>query len=267
MRKLSFTTMATPGLGAAESIKAARRYGYTGVDLRVSDYMGEVSLDSTAKEIAAIKSVFSVEGIHLSGLLCYNEQGGKQYGSWIKMKESVKRNMDMALRLGSPSIRIFGGNPAVLSIREDFIKRTAEVISELLRSEKGDICINVQNHQNSFTAAEVVKLAAMVDSPWFGMIFSPEHSIIQGENIENIIPELRNSVKQLYMADVTRMGNEYRSILPGKGIIPLADMYEAAGGRSFGGWVTFKWEKIWDKSLEEPDVALPYFIRFFNSMQ
>ena len=266
MKKLSFTTMATPGLGAVESIKAARRYGYAGVDLRVSDYLGEITLNSTAREISDIRSAFLSEGIQVSGLLCYNEQGGKEEGSWSKMKESISRHLEIANMLGSPAIRIFGGNPGDFKIHRDFIERTAEVISEVLQTASSGVCILVQNHSNSFTAPEIVQLVEMVGSPELGMAFCPEHSFIMKDDMAGTLPSMKGIIHQLYIADVIRVGNDYRSVLPGRGSVPVADVYQALGGSSFEGWVTFKWEKIWNKTLEEPEIALPHFIEYFNNL-
>lgn len=266
MAKLSFTTMATPGLGAVESIKAARRYGYSGVDLRVSDYLGEITLNSTAREISDIRSVFLSECIQVSGLLCYNEHGGKEEGSWSKMKESIIRHLEIANMLGSPAIRIFGGNPGDFKIHMDFIKRTAEVISEVLQTESSGICMLVQNHSDSFTAIEIAQLVEMVGSPKLGMAYSPDHSIIMKEDMVKMVSSIKGVIRQLYIADVIGVGNEYRSVLPGAGIVPVTDVYQALGGSSFEGWVTFKWEKIWNKALEEPETALPHFIEYFNNL-
>jgi sugar phosphate isomerase/epimerase len=265
MGKLSFTTMATPGLGAVGSIKAARRYGYTGVDLRVSDYLGEITLNSTAREISDIRSAFLSEGIQVSGLLCYNEQGGKEEGSWSKMKESIIRHLEIANMLGSPAIRIFGGNPGDFKIHRDFIERTAEVISEVLSTAGSGTCILVQNHSDSFTAPEIAQLVEMVGSPELGMAYCPEHSYIMKDDMANMMPSMKGIIRQLYIADVIGVGNEHKSVLPGRGNVPVADVYQALGGSSFEGWVTFKWEKIWNKALEEPDKALPYFIEYFNN--
>lgn len=267
MSKLSFTTMAAPGLSAVELAGAARRYGYSGVDLRISDYMGELTLDSTPKEINGIKSAFLCEGIQVSGLLCYNEQGGKQDDSWAKMHESILRHLEIACMMGSPSIRIFGGNPDDYKLREDFISKTAEVVSEALQKANYGICVLIQNHKSSFTALEVAKLVKMVDSPFLRMAFSPDHSIVENENMESLVSELKSVTGQLYVADVIQIGNEFRSILPGKGIVPVHRMYEVIGGSSFEGWITFKWEKIWDKELEEPETALPYFIEYFKNLE
>lgn len=266
MRKLSFTTMAVPGLGAVEAVKAARRFGYTGVDLRVSDYLGELSLNSSAKEITEVRAAFLSEDIQISGLLCYNEQGGKQEESWAKMRESLLRHIDVAIKLGSPSIRIFGGNPDVFKVREDYIQKTAEVMVELIQKAGSEIGILFQNHSSSFTASEIIKLVNMVGSPGLGLIYSPDHSVIDGEDIESLIPELKKATQQLYVSDVIQVGNDYRSVLPGKGIVPIADIYKTIGGKSFEGWTTFKWEKIWNNKLEEPEVALPHFIKFFNQI-
>ena len=268
MSKLSFSTMGTPGLGAFESIRMARSFGYSGVDLRVSDpqYHGEISPDATSAEISLIQSVFASEGIQPSGLFCYCDDGGKDARSWVRMEESMTRHLEIARRLGSPSIRIFGGNPGIYAVRDDFIKKTAEVIAGLLQREGQETSILVQNHTGNFTAKEVMKLIKLAASPGLRMAYSPDHSVMEGENIDSLLPELKFAAGQLYAADVFHTGERFMPVLPGKGTVPLREVFQALGGASYEGWVTFKWEKIWNKSLDEPQIALPYFIRFYNNL-
>jgi len=85
MLKLSFTTMATPNLTGIEAIQIARKLGYQGVDIRLSDCSCELTVDSSSKEIALLRYAFEAEGILLPSLLCYNEIPSDDVFSWQKM--------------------------------------------------------------------------------------------------------------------------------------------------------------------------------------
>ena len=74
MSKYSFTTMGTPELNGAEAILLAKKLGYDGVDLRVSDVKGELTLNSTDAEILELKKIFASEGVLPAGLLCYGKK-------------------------------------------------------------------------------------------------------------------------------------------------------------------------------------------------
>ena len=273
--KLSFTTMGTPDWDASREIRAASSYGYSGIDLRISDFKGELSLSSSNREIQEIKTLLDSENIQLAGLLCYNTVGGKEEKSWEKMKYSILKHVEIALKLDSPSIRIFGGNPRGELPFSQYTKRLAETITSVLDVTKGEIHLLIQNHRGSYTAEEAVNLIKMVNNPYFKLVFSPDHSVMMGENLHTIYKLVKPFTYQLYIADVVPVdrnekgkyqNRDYIGILPGKGIVPIKEAYEAIGGEKFQGFVSFKWEKIWQENLEEPEVALPYFIRFWKKI-
>jgi sugar phosphate isomerase/epimerase len=85
-----------------------------------------------------------------------------------------------------------------------------------------------------------------------------------GESFSELYPMIKPVTKQIYIADVTKVDNEYRGVLPGKGSVPLKEVFSSLVSKNFDCWVTFKWEKIWNSGLEEPEVALPYFKDYYN---
>lgn len=259
--------MGSPEWDGEKAIKAAREYGYDGIDLRVSDHKGELTIDSSDIEICEIRNILDGEGIQLAGLLCYNEIGNENPASWDKMQESLLRHLEIGEKIGSPNIRMFGGNPHEDVLAAEFIQRSAECISAALTDFQGDIDIVLQNHGGSYTALEGVDLIKRVDSPQFGLVFSPDHCMMMGEDMNEVYQQVPAVSKQLYLSDVipnAGEGRDYVGILPGQGVVPFNDAYEAIGGNDFPGFVSFKWEKIWQDQLDEPEVALPYFIEFWK---
>jgi sugar phosphate isomerase/epimerase len=266
MLKLSFTTMATPDLSGVEAIKMARRFGFQGVDLRVSPKKGELTVESTTKEINELRDVFASEGIEKSGLLCYNNAITEEASSLNGMKESVLKNLDVAAQLGSPSIRIFTGDINCLGDTEEHIKRTVEAISDALNEDQSGINIYVQNHYMYYPAMDSIKLINLVRNPRFKLVFSPEHLLHGKNDINEVYPLIKEVTGQFYVNDVKKEDDKYVDVLPGSGVVPIEHTYRALGGRDFEGWVTFKWEKLWQPELEDAEIALPAFIEYFNKL-
>lgn len=260
--KLSYTTMATPGMSVREEAGLARKFGYEGIDLRVSDHLGEIKLTSSPAEIMEIKDVLKSEGISLAGLFCYNRCPDTDENSWNETKESILRHLELAAGLGSPSIRIFAGDPLKYPDQEEFINRTARMLSGVLAADGSGISILLQNHLNGFSAAQAVRLAEAVGNDSFGIAFSPDHCLLMQEEPEQFAAGLKKHVKQLYVADFLIENGTHVCRLPGKGTVPLKDAFHSIGGKSFEGWITFKWEKIWEPEIEGAEVALPYFMEY-----
>jgi len=268
---LSFTTMATPDLSAREAVEAASRYGYNGIDLRISDYKGEIQIESKDSDIREIREVLNTENIQLAGVLCYNKVGGEDDASWQEMEESIIRHIELGIKLGSPSIRIFGGDPHTKIPFEDYVKYSSDVIGSVLEKVEENIEIVIQNHGNSYGALECIELIKKVNNPRFGLVFSPDHSLMMGENLKKVFSAVKPYTKQLYVSDVILSAEknkerDYRGILPGKGLVALEEACHAIGGDDFEGFVSFKWEKIWQENLEEPEIALPWFIDYWRKI-
>lgn len=265
MLKLSYTTMATPDLSGEEAVRAAVKYGYQGVDIRVSPNKGELRRDTATNKIKELARVFENEGIKSSGMLCYNRHGGDDPDSWAAMDDDIRRHMEIASVLGSESIRIFIGSPRKAKDPEGFLQRSAQILSDVLQSDANGTDILIQNHKSHTTAVESVNLIRMVDNPRLGLAFSPDHCIGE-EAMDEVFNSIRAVSKQYYVADRKKTETDYVDVLPGKGDVPVRDAYKALGGKSFNGWVTFKWEKIWNEKLEGHNTALPYFVDYFNRL-
>jgi len=270
MTKLSFTTMGTPEQDARGAIEFASRFGYQGIDLRISAHKGEIQPDATDNDLKNVRSILDSEGIELAGLLSYNAVGSEDPASWQAMTDSLVHHLEIGTALNSPSIRMFGGNPYGEVATDDFIKRTAECINAALERVSTPINIILQNHMGSYTAADSMRLNDTVANNRFGQAFSPDHCILMKEEMDDIFARIRPYARQLYVSDVIfepapQSKHPHSGILPGKGVVPLKEAYDAIGGTDFTGYVTFKWEKLWQPHLEEPELALPYFIDWWKN--
>ncbi len=275
MSKFSFTTMGTPELNGKEAIMLAKKLGFDGVDLRVSDVKGELSLNSTQAEILELQKIFVGEGIKPAGLLCYGKRKIPLNDAyWPIFEETLLREVEIGSILGSPSIRMFGGDISSYHSQAEYIERMAVGIQKALASFPA-MKIVLQNHCNSYTFLQGVALCNYLNHERFGMVFSPDHCFLMQENINEVFGLARKYSKQIYISDIaldkTGKVNERnyisgQPVLPGKGDIKIKEALQAIGGNNFDGWVTFKWEKIWHDELEEPEIALPYFLNYIKNI-
>jgi sugar phosphate isomerase/epimerase len=260
--KLSFSTLATPTTDISGIVKLASQFGYQGVDLRVADNFGELTPKATSAQISHVKNLFEAENLQVAGLFCYNKAGTEDQASWGVMESSIIDLLDLAGKLGSPSIRIGTGNPRNAVDVEDYYKRTAEVINNVLAKDKSAIQLHIQNHSGAYDVTQSYKLVTMVNNPRFRMAFAPEHCIIENENLEDVFAKAKEITAQLHVSDIIKEDQKFPEVLPGQGITPIKEAYEAIGGKDFTGWVTFKWEKQWNPELMPAEEALPKFIEY-----
>jgi len=276
MSKISFTTMGTPAQDGFEAIKIAKKFGFDGVDLRVSEVKGELTPESSDDDILALKRAFDSEGIQSAGLFCYGKRGipvdDENY--WSIFTDKLKRELHIGSVLGSPSIRMFGGDISGYSSEENYIEDMGKAITSALDAFP-DMQIVLQNHCGSFTFLNGVKLSKLLNNDRFGIAFSFDHCYLMQENREDVLAVAKEHTKQLYLSDIKldpdgkTNDNNYlvgSSIMPGQGDIQNELALSAVGGKDFEGWITFKWEKIWHDELEEHDVAFPHFLNYLKEI-
>ena len=129
------------------------------------------------------------------------------------------------------------------------------------------VAIVMQNHAGAGTALDALEIARRLDDPRFGLVYSPDHSFMhEATHGDELLPRIQPWTKQVYVADLVREGDGQRWVFPGEGEVPLRETIARLDAAGFEGFYSFKWEKIWHPDLAEPEVAMPHFIAFMESI-
>jgi sugar phosphate isomerase/epimerase len=266
-RKLSFTTMGTPQLDHAGAIRLALEVGFDGVDLRCADYLGEVRPASSERELGQVARDFEAAGLEIPSVLCYHQISSASAGWPGEYAGHIQSHLAIGAALGARALRIFGVHPAPGQGSEEVVRGSAEAIASVLSDDTSRVGILMQNHAGAGTALDAVEIARRLDDPRFGLVYSPDHSFMH-EAIHGgaLLPQIQPWTHQVYVADLVREGDGQRWVFPGQGEVPLRETIPALDAAAFEGFYSFKWEKIWNPDLAEPEVAMPQFISFMGSI-
>jgi fatty-acyl-CoA synthase len=266
-RKLSFTTMGTPQLDHTGAIALALRVGFNGVDIRCADYLGEVRPAAEEKELRRVAQDFAAAGIEIPSVLCYHQISSASDGWSDEYAEHISRHLSIGASLGARAIRIFGVHPAPGHGSEELIQGSAEAIARALGDGASGVGIAMQNHAGAGTALDALEIARRLDDPRFGLVYSPDHSFLhEATHGAELLPKIQHWTRQVYLADLVREGDGHRWVFPGEGEVPLRETVARLDAAGFAGFYSFKWEKIWNPDLPEPEVAMPRFIAFMGSI-
>jgi sugar phosphate isomerase/epimerase len=124
----------------------------------------------------------------------------------------------------------------------------------------------MQNHPGAGTALDALEIARRLDDPRFGLVYAPDHSFMyESTEGDELLPQIRPWTHQVYIADLVREKDGQRWVFPGQGQVPLRETITRLDATSFGGFYSFRWEKIWNPDLPEPQEAFPHFISFMGS--
>lgn len=259
--------MATPELDHREAIELTLELGLQGIDLRCADHQGELRLGSDAAQLRALRRDFEQAGLSIPGVLCYHGIRAER-ADWVgAYRKHLSEHLRLAAAIGAQAIRVWGVRPDEGQASEALVSATAEAIASALARDDTGVGIVMQNHLGFATARDAVAIAEQLDHPRFGLVYSPDHTLlhepeVKGELFERIL----RRTHEVYIADLNRGEERHRFVYPGEGEVPLRETVAALDAAGFTGFFSFKWEKIWNPDLPDARTALPRFLAFMRSI-
>ena len=153
---------------------------------------------------------------------------------------------------------------ADLAATRGFIVEALGGLRDRLRGTGVEVWL--ETHGDFATGAATRSLLEEAGSEGLGAVWDPANAFSEfGEEPEAGAVALGPFLRHVHLKDVRRPPDgkiPWPPALPGRGDFPAARVLEwltAAGGDR---WVSFEWEKRWHPEIEEPEVALPHFLRW-----
>ncbi|OGS19441.1 MAG: hypothetical protein A3J83_05450 [Elusimicrobia bacterium RIFOXYA2_FULL_40_6] len=258
--KLAFSTLGCPDWSLDKIILKAVEYGFKGVELRGIErelYLPRAR-DFSEVRIEEAKEKFERKGIKI---LCLSSS----IHLIDELGRSKKELIDYAVlsdKLGTKGIRVFPGNIQDGMEEREFIAKVTENLSKL-SDLAGTFKVNIflETHgglSSGKNAAESVRNAGNSN---IGIIWDIAHTFQAGEDVNESYSFLKEYLKHLHIKDEIVTGtNLVKSVLIGSGKVPVKNVLNILRADNYNGYISFEWEKFWQKDIEEPETAFPHFI-------
>jgi len=269
--KTSFSTLACPDWSLLEMLAAAANYGYDGVELRVvSDVLDLWTLpEFQPSALLATRALIEDHRLAISSI-------GTSASFHSPDVEERKRNIESALRmaeiaagLGAPSIRVFGDRIQSGCDRAQTINWISDSLMQLAaRLKSTSVEVWLETHGDFARAADVSEIFSQLECAQVGIIWDPANAFAQSDEAPFIPPQLSSRIRHAHLKDMKRDAQgSYRYVLTGEGDFPFRTMFASLAEISFGGFVSFEWEKHWHPELAPPEIALPHFIEWWKNRE
>ncbi len=256
--RLAFSTLAFPDATLASAASLGRRWGYSGIELRLID--GElIDPSMPAADRTQVKRTLAASGLPVvavdSSIRLTDEDPGPE----------LARFLELASDWEAPLVRVFGGALAAQQTeRQDQLRAAARVLeSSVPLAERLGVAIGVETH-DAFSASSVVaELLALVDpaavdSGAVGAVWDSHHPHRMGETPAEVYANLGSRILLAQVKDARREADgDWQLVLLGEGEVPVRDMLERLAAGGYPHWISVEWEKRWHPEIEEPEVALP----------
>jgi len=269
MIRLAFSSLGCPSWPLSRVLGTASRLGYDGVELRFlegddalwarPELMGS-GLKQTIARLA--DAGLAVPCVDTRSFFHAADPAARRLAV-----EEAQRTAELAAQLGARGIRVFGDRVqpgADLASTRGWIVTCLAELRDRLRGSGVEVWL--ETHGDFATAAATRALLKEAGSEGLGAVWDPANAYSEfGEQLDAGRAALGPFLRHVHLKDARRPPDgkiPWPPVLPGRGDFPAArvlEMLSASGGEH---WVSFEWEKRWHPEIEEPEQALPYFLRW-----
>ncbi|MGM8364889.1 sugar phosphate isomerase/epimerase family protein [Virgibacillus sp. W0181] len=201
------------GTPVYDAMVIAKNARFDGIEFCLAD-TGELSLESTDKEILQVKEQAAEIGIEMASLASWLPWEHSLTSNYIKerqkAKDIIRKQMEMASLLGTDTILVVPGyvgvdfvpNSEVCSY-EKVYERALEAISDLEAEAKSEqITIAIENVWNKFLLSplEMRDFVDQINSPYVGVYFDVGNVLLTGYP-EQWIQILGERIKRVHFKD------------------------------------------------------------------
>jgi glucosamine-6-phosphate deaminase len=260
--KLSFSTLGCPRWSLNAIIDAAGRYGYDGVELRFieDDDALWARAELTGSGLRETRARLRDAGLAVS---CVDSRSflhhppGKERDRAL---DEAVRCAELAARLGAAGIRVFGDKVQDGQDRDSTRRLVAEGLGQIAgKTRPLGVEVWIESHGDFARARDTLDVVERTGSDGAGVLWDPANAFEAGEDPAEGYAVLRDLVRHVHLKD---LHDDSSPALPGRGSFGPQRVLALLSAAGYDRWVSFEWEKKWHPGIEEPEVALPHFIRW-----
>jgi len=269
--RIAFSTLAFPDATLAAAASLGRRWGYSGIELRLID--GElIDPAMTAASRADVRRTLAAAGLPVVAVDSSIRLTDADPGS------ALHRFLELASDFQAPLVRVFGGTLAAdQPARRQQLQAAARVLESCVPlAGRLGVAIGVETH-DAFSASSVVAdLLAQVDpaatsSGVIGAVWDSHHPHRMGERPAEVLANLGSHILLAQVKDARRRpagghdGDDWQLVLLGDGEVPVREMLGLLAAAGYRGWLSVEWEKRWHPEIAAPEVALPQHLELLTT--
>lgn len=261
--RLAFSTLGCPNYELEDVLRAAREYGFAGVELRALggglDLLARPEFAPSAVE--GTRRRLEAEGLSVCCVDTSCVFHDRDVEERRRQVEAAVRHCELAAALGSTLIRVFPDKIQPGSTREETRGFVAESLHAVAERAPAGVRVGLETHGDFAAARETLEIVERAAHPSVAIIWDVANSLAAGSAIDEAARVLAPRLAHVHLRDARPVeGREHwLPVLAGRGRVPFDAAFDALRAIGYEGFVSFEWEKYWNPEIEEPEVALPDF--------
>ena len=264
--KFGFSTLGCPTWDFKEIFSSAKDLGYNGVEIRGLNeeiYAPSIKQFSEDRYLDTMKYLCNMD-IEIAILSSAAEIAvhGKEEAALKEAKDYI----ELASRLKVPFIRVLCTNSAMKSGGDiNLAKKQYKEIAKF--AEDKNVIPLVETNGLFVDSALLKEFIESIDSANKGILWDIHHPYrFNSEDIDTTLGNIGKHVKYVHIKDSIIENGQVAYKMTGYGNIPIKDAVVRLRNSGYDGYLTLEWLKRWDKTLEEPGVALCQYISYIKSL-
>jgi sugar phosphate isomerase/epimerase len=269
--KLAFSTLGCPNWELDKIVETAERLGYDGVELRAVggtlDLLGRPEF--TSSNLSTTRSQFEDRDLEVCCVdtsCTFHSPDQKQRNAQVDL---ALKHAELAAELRAPLIRIFPDKiqpGATRNQTRDYIIESLRLLAERL---PGEVDVALETHGDFARTETTTEIVRLVNHPRLKLIWDVANSLAAGDPIEEAGHNVNPILSHIHLRDARPVSTSehWLPVLAGRGNVSFAEALIAIERLNYDGYVSFEWEKYWHPEIEEPEVALPDFIKAIRKLQ
>jgi sugar phosphate isomerase/epimerase len=265
---IAFSTLGCPNWEWKKILSQAAQLGYAAIELR--GVLGEMDLSKspqfTGEKLKESLSDLDALELKVSDLGASTRLAEPNPDKRAIQLDEARRFIDLAHKLNSPYIRVFGGNLAQGQTMEDATERIISGFRELHDHARGSgVTVLIESHDAFTTSISLLKILKGADLPTAALLWDAHHTFAAGrERPGETYKQLGQYVRHTHLKDSRPPQNgekDRRYVLTGTGEVPVKETVKVLVANGYRGYYGFEWEKRWHPEIEEPEIAFPHFAK------
>ncbi len=263
--KLAFSTLGCPHWGLERIAQAARAYGYEAIELRAVS--GELDLlkrpEFQPEAIEATRRWLTGQNLSVCCVDSSCTFDSCDAGERRQQVEVALKHCELAAGLGAPLIRTFPDKVQAGSTREETRDNIAACLHEVAQRGPGGVRVGLETHGDFARGDAAAEIVTLADHPNVALIWDVANSLAAGDSIEESASAVARYLTHVHLRDARAIeGREHwLPVLAGHGAVSFTAAIDALNRLGYQGYISFEWEKYWHPEIEDPEIALPDFVR------
>lgn len=265
--KFSFTNLGCPNWNLEEIADRAAEYGYDGVELRSHSDNPYLFPNPPLTHRKYVKEIFDKRNLSICCISAYSRFASSDEKTLEENKQILIDDIILARDLGTPFVRSFLGESKNLT-NEQVIEYAAPYLNYCADfADSFGIKVVFETH-DAWCGGELMKLAfSKITSNGAAVLWDVANNHERGESVKGFYDCIGSKCVHVHLKDI-RKGEDGKTklCLTGDGSVSIKECIDTLRGANYDGYITFEWEKRWHPEIEEPEIALPHFIKYMKTL-